>query len=81
MPSSKDRQRIEIPVYLYEQLAQIAETEITRSPASSTNCCFKLYRLIGRHGYPINISAASTSVGNGKRKRYYAKRAKTPGAG
>lgn len=27
MPSSKDRQRIEIPVYLYEQLAQIAETE------------------------------------------------------
>src|SRR5690348_9825455 len=27
MPSSKDRQRIEIPVHLYEQLAQIAETE------------------------------------------------------
>jgi len=27
MPSSKDRQRVEIPVYLYEQLAQIAETE------------------------------------------------------
>ncbi len=27
MPSSKDRQRIEIPVYLYEQLARIAETE------------------------------------------------------
>ena len=27
MPSSKDRQRIEIPVYLYEQLVQIAETE------------------------------------------------------
>jgi ATP-dependent Clp protease ATP-binding subunit ClpA len=27
MPSSKDRQRIEIPVYLYEQLAQIAQTE------------------------------------------------------
>ena len=27
MPSSKDRQRIEIPVYLYEQLAQIALTE------------------------------------------------------
>jgi ATP-dependent Clp protease ATP-binding subunit ClpC len=27
MPSSKDRQRIEIPVYLYEQLAKIAETE------------------------------------------------------
>lgn len=27
MPSSKDRQRVEIPVYLYEQLARIAETE------------------------------------------------------
>ena len=27
MPSSKDRQRIEIPVYFYEQLAQIAATE------------------------------------------------------
>jgi len=27
MPSSKDRQRIEIPVYLYEQVAQIAQTE------------------------------------------------------
>ena len=27
MPSSKDRQRIEIPVYFYKQLAQIAETE------------------------------------------------------
>ncbi|HTK07957.1 MAG TPA: Clp protease N-terminal domain-containing protein [Ktedonobacteraceae bacterium] len=27
MPSSKDRQRIEVPVYFYEQLAQIAETE------------------------------------------------------
>lgn len=27
MPSSKDRQRVEVPVYLYEQLAQIAETE------------------------------------------------------
>jgi ATP-dependent Clp protease ATP-binding subunit ClpC len=27
MPSSRDRQRIEIPVHLYEQLAQIAETE------------------------------------------------------
>lgn len=27
MPSSKDRQRIEIPVHLYEQLAKIAETE------------------------------------------------------
>ncbi|HLW02225.1 MAG TPA: Clp protease N-terminal domain-containing protein [Ktedonobacterales bacterium] len=27
MPSSKDRQRIEIPVYLYEQLAHIAQTE------------------------------------------------------
>jgi ATP-dependent Clp protease ATP-binding subunit ClpA len=27
MPSSKDRQRIEVPVYLYEQLAHIAETE------------------------------------------------------
>ena len=27
MPSSKDRQRIEIPIYLYEQVAQIAETE------------------------------------------------------
>lgn len=27
MPSSKDRQRIEIPIYLYEQLARIAETE------------------------------------------------------
>src|SRR5579883_2321026 len=27
MPSSKDRQRIEIPIHLYEQLARIAETE------------------------------------------------------
>jgi ATP-dependent Clp protease ATP-binding subunit ClpA len=27
MPSSKDRQRIEIPVHFYEQLARIAETE------------------------------------------------------
>ena len=27
MPSSKDRQRVEIPIYFYEQLAQIAETE------------------------------------------------------
>lgn len=27
MPSSKDRQRVEIPVHLYEQLARIAETE------------------------------------------------------
>lgn len=27
MPSSKDRQRIEIPIHFYEQLAQIAETE------------------------------------------------------
>jgi ATP-dependent Clp protease ATP-binding subunit ClpA len=27
MPSSQDRQRIEVPVYLYDQLAQIAETE------------------------------------------------------
>src|SRR5579885_715563 len=27
MPSSKDRQRVEVPVYLYEQLARIAETE------------------------------------------------------
>ncbi|HLL78002.1 MAG TPA: Clp protease N-terminal domain-containing protein [Ktedonobacteraceae bacterium] len=27
MPSSKDRQRVEIPVYFYEQLAQIAKTE------------------------------------------------------
>jgi ATP-dependent Clp protease ATP-binding subunit ClpA len=27
MPSSKDRQRIEIPVHLYEQLARIAGTE------------------------------------------------------
>jgi ATP-dependent Clp protease ATP-binding subunit ClpA len=27
MPSSKDRQRIEIPVHFYERLAQIAETE------------------------------------------------------
>jgi len=27
MPSSKDRQRVEIPVHLYEQLAKIAETE------------------------------------------------------
>jgi ATP-dependent Clp protease ATP-binding subunit ClpA len=27
MPSSKDRQRIEIPVFVYEQLAHIAETE------------------------------------------------------
>ncbi|HJT56344.1 MAG TPA: Clp protease N-terminal domain-containing protein [Ktedonobacteraceae bacterium] len=27
MPSSKDRQRIEVPNYYYEQLAQIAETE------------------------------------------------------
>jgi ATP-dependent Clp protease ATP-binding subunit ClpA len=27
MPSSKDRQRVEVPVYLYEQMAQIAQTE------------------------------------------------------
>ncbi|HEY0754295.1 MAG TPA: Clp protease N-terminal domain-containing protein [Ktedonobacteraceae bacterium] len=27
MPSSKDRQRIEVPIHFYEQLAQIAETE------------------------------------------------------
>jgi ATP-dependent Clp protease ATP-binding subunit ClpA len=27
VPSSKDRQRVEVPVYLYEQLAQIAQTE------------------------------------------------------
>jgi ATP-dependent Clp protease ATP-binding subunit ClpC len=27
MPSSKDRQRVEIPVYLYEQVAHIAEIE------------------------------------------------------
>ncbi len=27
MPSSKDRQRIEVPVYFYEQLVRIAETE------------------------------------------------------
>ena len=27
MPSSKDRQRVEIPVHIYAQLAQIAETE------------------------------------------------------
>lgn len=27
MPSSKDRQRVEIPVYFYEQLVQIARTE------------------------------------------------------
>lgn len=27
MPSSKDRQRIEVPSYFYERLAQIAETE------------------------------------------------------
>lgn len=27
MPSSKDRQRIEVPVHFYEQLVQIAETE------------------------------------------------------
>ena len=27
MPSSKDRQRVEIPVHFYEQLVQIAETE------------------------------------------------------
>lgn len=27
MPSSKDRQRIEVPIHLYEQLARIAETE------------------------------------------------------
>lgn len=27
MPSSKDRQRVEVPLYLYEQLARIAETE------------------------------------------------------
>lgn len=27
MPSSKDRQRVEIPVHFYEQLAQIAKTE------------------------------------------------------
>ncbi len=27
MPSSKDRRRLEVPTYLYEQLAQIAKTE------------------------------------------------------
>lgn len=27
MPSSKDRQRVEVPVHFYEQLTQIAETE------------------------------------------------------
>lgn len=27
MPSSKDRQRVEVPIYLYEQLTQIAQTE------------------------------------------------------
>lgn len=27
MPSSKDRQRVEVPTYIYEQLAQIAQTE------------------------------------------------------
>ena len=27
MPSSKDRQRVEIPIHFYEQLARIAETE------------------------------------------------------
>lgn len=27
MPSSKDRQRVEIPIYFYERLARIAETE------------------------------------------------------
>lgn len=27
MPSSKDRQRVEIPIHLYEQVARIAETE------------------------------------------------------
>lgn len=27
MPSSKDRQRIEVPIHFYEQLARIAETE------------------------------------------------------
>ncbi|HZU68487.1 MAG TPA: Clp protease N-terminal domain-containing protein [Ktedonobacteraceae bacterium] len=27
MPSSKDRQRVEIPLYFYEQLVKIAETE------------------------------------------------------
>jgi len=27
MPSSKDRQRVEVPVHLYEQLVRIAETE------------------------------------------------------
>lgn len=27
MPSSKDRRRIEVPVYIYDQLAQIAKTE------------------------------------------------------
>ena len=27
MPSSKDRQRVEVPVHFYEQLARIAETE------------------------------------------------------
>ena len=28
MPSSKDRQRVEVPIYLYEQLAQIARRRI-----------------------------------------------------
>lgn len=36
MPSSKDRQRVEIPVYLYEQLAHIAGTE-DRTIASVLN--------------------------------------------
>ena len=36
MPSSKDRQRVEVPVHLYEQLAQIAETE-DRTVASVLN--------------------------------------------
>ena len=36
MPSSKDRQRVEIPVYLYGQVAKIAETE-DRTIASVLN--------------------------------------------
>ncbi len=36
MPSSKDRQRVEIPVHFYEQLARIAETE-DRTIASVLN--------------------------------------------
>jgi ATP-dependent Clp protease ATP-binding subunit ClpC len=36
MPSSKDRQRVEVPIHLYRQIAQIAETE-DRTIASVIN--------------------------------------------